>query len=76
MLYSGLDKETQINGYDPYKGILIDMPKGSRLRNLVALLSFRDKYSVAYHINGNKAGMWQSLKDNDKIECIKPLAGG
>ena len=76
MLYSGLDKEVQIQGYDPYKGILINMPINARLRNLVALLSFKDKYSVAYFINGNKAGMWQALKDNDKIECIKPVAGG
>jgi len=74
-LFGGLDKS--VHGvYDPYSGIVVTLPEGSRLGHLVKKLRLPDSSALAYFIRGERVGLKTKLTDRDEIACLRPLGGG
>lgn len=75
-LFSGLDRQTSIENYDPESGIDLKISKGAKLKKVVRLLGLRRHGPVVYFVNGEKAGLNQKVGDNDTIFFMKPVSGG
>lgn len=65
-----------LSGYDPYGGLVLDMPEGARLRTLVKQLRVPGYKRLQYFIDGKRVGLWRKLSDGEEITCLRPLAGG
>ena len=72
-LLAGLD---QIEGYNPEKGIDLQLPDKSRVKQLLKEIDFSEKPSVSFIVNGEKAGPRDRLSDGDEVFCFLPFAGG
>jgi sulfur carrier protein ThiS len=75
-LFAGLDKEAKLEQYDPYKGVELEFPEGTRLRQVLKMLHLSQIKSVAYFIDGERIGLRTKLKQGDEISCLRPLGGG
>jgi len=75
-LYGGLDSQSNIAGYDPESGIDLKISKGARLKKVMRMLGLPRHESMAYFINGEKAGANQKVNDKDVIFFMKPVSGG
>ncbi len=75
-LYSGLHKDIGLKEYDPYGGLDVNLPSGSRVRKVAKELCIPHPYSLAYFINGERVGMWTKLHDGDELSCFRPSGGG
>ena len=75
-LYSGLHKDIGLKEYDPYSGIVFQLPSGARVRKVARELDIPHPYSLAYFINGERVGMWTKLHEGDELSCFRPSGGG
>jgi sulfur carrier protein ThiS len=75
-LFAGLEKEAKLDPYDPYKGVNLELPEGSRLRQAVKMLHLTQPSSIAYFISGERVSLRRKLKQGDEISCLRPLGGG
>jgi sulfur carrier protein ThiS len=75
-LYSGLDRLANIANYDPESGIELKISKGAKIKKVMRMLGLRRHESVVYFVNGEKAGLNQTVNDNDIIFFMKPVSGG
>lgn len=75
-LFAGLEVDARVPHYDPFQGIVLDIPAGSRLKMVTRLLKLPDGGRLMYFINGARVGLWRRLKEGDEIVCLRPLAGG
>ena len=75
-LFAGLDQDANLNGYDRQEGLILNVPRGTRLKKEVKMIGLPDRHLVAYFINGDRVGLWRKLEDGDDISCLKPAAGG
>ena len=72
-LLAGLDR---LEGYDPQKGIRIEVPEGTRLKYVLKTVPLPRDQPISYIVNGEKAKGNTRLKDGDEIFCFLPFAGG
>ncbi|MCP4752450.1 MAG: MoaD/ThiS family protein [Proteobacteria bacterium] len=72
-LLAGLD---QADGYDPDRGIVLQIPEGTRLKKAVKTLNLPRQQPISYIINGEKVNPGAKLSDGDEIFCFLPFAGG
>ncbi len=75
-LYSGIDKDAGIKGYDPYKGLILQVKDKTRLKKVLTSTGVRNLSSNAYFIDGRRVSLWTRLSDGNEIACMKPSAGG
>ncbi|HNR88826.1 MAG TPA: hypothetical protein PKM65_10845 [Spirochaetota bacterium] len=75
-LYSGIDKDLALTGYDPATGIGLTVARGTRLRRILKSLGMKKMSGNAYFINGARVGLWKSIREECEIACLKPSAGG
>lgn len=75
-LYSGLDRQTKINNYDPDSGIDLQIAKGARLKKLFAIMGLSRHQSTVCFINGKKAGLNEKLEHGDVVAFMRPVSGG
>ena len=75
-LFTGLDQDANLNGYDRQEGLNLNVPRGTRLKKVVKMIGLPDRHLLAYFINGERVGLWRKLEDGDDISCLKPAAGG
>ncbi|MCP4666498.1 MAG: hypothetical protein GY849_09025 [Deltaproteobacteria bacterium] len=75
-LFTGLGNHRGVEGQNPRDGITMDVPRGARLKKVVKELDLPDRHSLAYFVNGERAGLWKKLQDGHEVACLKPSAGG
>ena len=75
-LFSGLQKELNIESYNNEKGIDINLRSFSPLISIVKSLGLPRYRSLVYFINGERVGLFKILKDGDVVSCLKPSGGG
>jgi len=75
-LFSGLDRQANIDHYDPDTGIELQIAKGARLKKALKMLGLSRHASTACFINGKKAGLDETLNNGDVIFLMRPLSGG
>lgn len=75
-LYSGIDREAGLAGYDPDAGLRMTLNSGTRLRSVLRDLGLRKLSSFVYFRTGERMGLWSALKDGDEISCLRPSGGG
>jgi len=75
-LFSGINRDLNLTDYDPSRGIELEVRDGTRLKKVLKRLGMRKLMHNAYFLNGERAGLWTRLRDEDEISCIKPSAGG
>lgn len=74
--YSGIDKELNLQSYDPEKGIEISTTTGTRLKKILKAFELDNISSIAYFSNGERIALRTKFKDGDQVSCLKPSAGG
>ncbi len=72
-LLAGFDK---IKGYDPQKGVVLELPEGIKLKKALRKIDIPRSQGFSFIINGEKAGLSTKLKQDDEIFCFFPMAGG
>jgi len=75
-LYSGLGKESGIEGYDPQKGITITASQGIKIKKIIRKVKFKNIEEITYFINGEQVNSGEKLYKDCEIVCVKPTAGG
>ncbi len=75
-LFSGLDKEVILENYNPYNGISMEVPKGTRVYEIAKLLHLSRGVPVFYFINERRSPKWYRLQSGDIVSCFKPMSGG
>ena len=75
-LYAGIDKDISVSSYDPGKGIVLSVKKGTRLKKILKNIGISKPGSNIYFVNGKKIGLWKKFKSSEEIACLKPAAGG
>ncbi len=53
-LFSGLDKDVDVDAYDREEGITLNVPKGTRLKKVVKMIGLSDRYALVYFIHGER----------------------
>lgn len=75
-LYSGLDVELGIRDYDPYNGLILEIPPKSNIKRMMKVAGFKLKSHYRFFCNGEQVGAGHKLKEGDQITVIIPTAGG
>ena len=75
-LFSGLDRQAGVDDYDPDRGIDLDVSKDARLKKAARLVGLYDYDSIAFFINGKRAGPREKLNDGDVVFFMRPVFGG
>ena len=74
--YSGIHRELGLEDYDPSRGLVVNIPPGTRLKKVLKGLGLKNLSSLAYFRGGERMGLWSKIRDEDEISCLKPSAGG
>ena len=75
-LFTGLAEDAGLKGYDPEKGVTVQVPRGTRLRKVTKILGLPDRRRLAYFVDGERAGLWKKLEKSHEIACLRPSGGG
>jgi len=75
-LFNGLDRDSKVDNYDAETGISMVIPKNLRLKKAIKRIGLNPYDSIAFFINGKKAGFREKLNDGDVVFCMRPVFGG
>jgi molybdopterin converting factor small subunit len=75
-LYTSLLRETGIKEYDPYKGMRLKIPAGTRMWKVAKILGLSRRNTVICLVNGERVGPWKKMAAGDEIAFFRPVAGG
>ena len=75
-VFGGLEMSSPLQGFDPIKGFLLEIPKGSRLKKVAGKLGIKLQTHTMILVNGVRAGQRQKLEDGDVIVFYRPVSGG
>ena len=75
-LFSGLDTTAGLTGYDPEKGIDMELPEGTRIKKVVRSLGLPSRDAMVVFLNGKQARLGDKIKNRDVLFCMKPVSGG
>jgi molybdopterin converting factor small subunit len=75
-LFASLLRETGIENYDPKEGMVLEIPFGSRIRNVFKKLGISGSRTMICFLNGERAGPWKRIEGGDEISLFRPVAGG
>lgn len=74
--FSGIDKELNLQNYDPASGVALTLPHGTRLRRALKSLGVADLSRNIYFSNGKRISVWARLGDGDEVSCLRASGGG
>ena len=75
-LFSGLDATAGLAGYDPEKGVSLDVRAGTRVKKVVRALGLSPRDAMVVFVNGKQAQLGDKIRNGDVLFCMKPVSGG
>ncbi|HOK03398.1 MAG TPA: hypothetical protein PLN03_12840 [Spirochaetota bacterium] len=75
-LYSNLDKELKIKDYNPDKGIILQIKKGSRLGKILKKTGLSSLSKYAIFSDGERISKWKKFHHSAEISILKISGGG
>lgn len=73
-LYGALGKD--LTGHDPLKGMLLDLPEGSRVGDLIKHLKIPRKKVGIISVDGSLVKDTKTLQDGNFVRLYRPIFGG
>ena len=74
--FSGIDRELNLQNYDPATGVALTLPSGTRLRRALKNLGVTDLSRNIYFRSGKRISVWAKLGDGDDVSCLRASGGG
>jgi sulfur carrier protein ThiS len=65
-----------IPGYDPYKGVSLEVPAGTTIARVIAQLSLPPKEVTLIMVDGRRREMDFALEGNERLGLFPPIGGG
>lgn len=75
-LYSGLEKELKIPGYDANSGIITGADSGASLRVILASAGLKKLYPFAFFSGGERITLRTKFKESAEVSCLRISGGG
>ncbi len=75
-LFGGFESPLFEVGQDPMIGIALELPKGARIKKVMALVGFEPCSALLCFVNGEMAGKYKRLQEGDVVSFFRPVAGG
>lgn len=75
-LYSGLDKELDLSGYDVNSGIIIGSGRGVSLKKLLADSGLKKLTPFAFFSGGERISLRTKFKESAEVSCLRISGGG
>lgn len=75
-LYSGIEKELNIQDYNPDNGIIITIKTGTSLRKILRQTGFKKLSRYVFFSGGHHVSVWKRFKEHAEVSCLKVSGGG
>jgi hypothetical protein len=75
-LYSGLEKDLGIPGYDADSGITIRVKKGIRLKKIITDSGLQKLSGFAFFSGGERITLRRKFNESSEVSCLKISGGG
>ena len=75
-LYSGLEKELKISGYDVNSGIIISTKKGLTLKRILKDSGLKALTPFAFFSGGERISISTKIKESAEVSCLRISGGG
>ncbi|MBN2077764.1 MAG: hypothetical protein JW838_02280 [Spirochaetes bacterium] len=74
--FSGIDRELDLQNYDPASGVAMTLRSGTRLRRALRSIGVTDLSRNIYFRNGTRISVWAKLGEGDEVSCLRASGGG
>jgi hypothetical protein len=74
--FSGIDRDLNLENYNPVEGLAMKVPSGKRLKWALRSAGVTAFSNYAYFRGGERISTWAKLKNGDEVTCLKPSGGG
>jgi len=75
-LYSGLEKELKIPGYNSDSGIIIDAERGTSLKRILSGSGLGKLAPYAFFSGGERITLRTKFRESAEVSCLKISGGG